>query len=69
MKFQSFEEILTMIRDACSADFYTGDRDIRGRCVEAATRIYIEQMRIEAYGPTGYSEQYEPGEDLDNESD
>lgn len=67
MKKQSFCDILKMIRNSCNIAFYTGYTDIRGVCVEAATKIYIEQMRIEAYGPTGYSEQYEAQEDLDNE--
>ncbi len=67
MKFQSFEEILIMIRKAFKHTFYGDANSVKNQCIEAATRIYIEQMRIKAYGPTGYSEQYEAQEDLDNE--
>ena len=42
MKKQSFCDILKMIRNACNIAFYTGYSDIRGNCVEAATKIYIE---------------------------
>lgn len=66
MKFQSFEEILVMIIKAYKHTFYGDDNSVKTQCIEAATRIYIEQMRIKAYGPTGYSEQYEAVEDLDS---
>lgn len=66
MKFQSYKNILCMISDACTEHFLLSTSDMRESIIDCATRIYIEQMRIEAYGPTGYSEQYEAQEDLDN---
>lgn len=62
----SFEKILNMVRKAYKHTFYGDVNAVKTACIEAATRIYIEQMRIKAYGPTGYSEQYEAQEDLDN---
>ena len=65
MKDKSFKEFYDMISDAVNIFSYNGRND-NSTIIECATRMYIEQMRIKAYGPTGYSEQYEAQEDLDN---
>lgn len=65
MKDKSFKEFYEMISDAVNIFTYNGKSD-NGIIIECATRMYIEQMRIKAYGPTGYSEQHEAVEDLDN---
>lgn len=44
---KSFQEILTMINNACTHSFYSGAKDIKSTVVECATQIYIEQIRSE----------------------
>ena len=51
MQKQSFSKIVCMIKYACNENFYNGTRDIRADVIECATKIYIEQMRLDAYGP------------------
>lgn len=51
MKIQSFEEILTMVRKVYRHTFYGDVNSVKVQCIESATKIYIEQMRLEAYGP------------------
>ncbi len=65
MKEKSFKYFYDMISKSVDIFNYNGRND-NAVIIECATRMYIEQMRIKAYGPTGYSEQYEAQEDLDN---
>ena len=51
MKKQSYKDIVSMISSACNSSFYNGTKDIRDCIIECATKIYIEQMRVESYGP------------------
>ena len=51
MQKQSYKDILLMITNACNKTFYCGTKEIRDSVVECATKIYIEQMRLDAYGP------------------
>lgn len=48
-KTKSFQEILTMINNACSHSFYNGAKDIKSTVIECATQIYIAQMQEENY--------------------
>lgn len=41
---KSFNEIVTMILNACNHSFYSGTKDIKSTVVECATQIYIAQM-------------------------
>ena len=47
MKYKTFNEILTMICNACDRTFYKGTNydGLKEKIVECATKIYIEQMR------------------------
>ena len=51
MQKQSYNDIVRMITESCRNYFYNGTRDIRQNVIECATKIYIEQMRLDAYGP------------------
>lgn len=47
MKEQTFDEIMSMIRESCIKKFYKGtDYDgLKLEIVRCATEIYVEQMR------------------------
>lgn len=47
MQNKTFEQLLTMINNACNSVFYSGAKDIKETVVKCATKIYIEQMRNE----------------------
>ena len=51
MRKQSYSEIVNMIKNACNENFHHGVGEIRGNVIECATKIFIEQMRLDAYGP------------------
>lgn len=40
----TFNKILTMIHDACTKTFYSGDRGHEDTVILCATQIYIAQM-------------------------
>ena len=45
MKEKSFDEILSMVKYACSNNFYSGTRGLEETVLECATQIYISQMK------------------------
>lgn len=42
---KSFNEIVTMILNACNHSFYSGAKEIKSTVIECATQIYIAQMK------------------------
>lgn len=42
---KSFNEILSIILDACDKNFYSGIRDLQETALECATQIYVAQMQ------------------------
>lgn len=69
MQKQSYKEILLMVGNACNTTFYNGTRDIRDSVVECATKIYIEQMRLDAYGPCVDTSAQSPDNYISDEED
>ena len=45
MENKSFKEILSMVKNACNDNFYSGCRDFPQTALECATQIYIAQMK------------------------
>lgn len=69
MQKQSYTDIVRMIKNACNSHFYNGVDGIRPNVIECATKIYIEQMRLDMYGPCVDVSAQSPDNYIDDEED
>ncbi len=48
MDNEKFKAILIGVTNACKRAFYDGEKNIRPTVLECATKIYIEEMKIQS---------------------